>query len=116
MPRKARFYMPGVPAHVIQRGNNRQAVIFADEDYQAYLNWPTAGSQVSRCAIHAYVLTTDHVHPLVTPDEADAISRLMQYVGRYYVTYINGEFGGSGGLWEGRRKTTICWPAVATWN
>ena len=34
MPRKARFYLPGVPAHVIQRRYNRQAVFFADEDYQ----------------------------------------------------------------------------------
>ena len=37
MPRKPRFYLPGVPAHIVQRGNNRQAVFFSDEDYQAYL-------------------------------------------------------------------------------
>ena len=104
MPRKARFYLPGVPAHVIQRGNNRQAVFFADEDYQAYLNWLQAGSQLHGCAIHAYVLMTNHVHLLVTPDKRDAISRLIQYVGRYYVTYINGRYERSGSLWEGRHK------------
>jgi len=37
MPRKRRFYVPGVPAHVVQRGNNRQAVFFSEEDYRAYL-------------------------------------------------------------------------------
>ena len=107
MPRKARFYLPGVPAHVIQRGNNRQAVFFADEDYQAYLNWLKAGSHVYGCAIHAYVLMTNHVHLLVTPGKEAAISGLMQYVGRYYVTYINDRYGRSGSLWEGRRKGCV---------
>ena len=107
MPRKARFYLPGVPAHVIQRGNNRQPVFFADEDYQAYLNWLKAGSHVYGCAIHAYVLMTNHVHLLVTPGKEAAISGLMQYVGRYYVTYINDRYGRSGSLWEGRRKGCV---------
>ena len=107
MPRKARFYLPGVPAHVIQRGNNRQAVFFADEDYQAYLNWLKAGSRVHGCVIHAYVLMTNHVHLLVTPGKEAAISGLMQYVGRYYVTYINDRYGRSGSLWEGRRKGCV---------
>ena len=62
MPRKPRFYLPGVPAHIIQRGNNRQAVFFDDEDYQAYLSWLKSGAKSHGCAIHAYVLMTNHVH------------------------------------------------------
>jgi len=38
MPRKPRMYLPGIPAHVVQRGNNRDACFFADEDYRYYLN------------------------------------------------------------------------------
>lgn len=37
MPRRARLALPGVPLHLIQRGNNRQACFFADEDYRFYL-------------------------------------------------------------------------------
>ena len=37
MPRKARIRHAGVPQHVIQRGNNRTACFFADEDYRTYL-------------------------------------------------------------------------------
>lgn len=37
MPRKTRMYLPGIPAHVLQRGHNRDACIFADDDYQFYL-------------------------------------------------------------------------------
>jgi len=37
MPRKARMYTPGIPCHVIQRGNNRESSFFSDQDYQFYL-------------------------------------------------------------------------------
>ena len=37
MPRRARIIVPNTPQHVIQRGNNRQACFYADEDYQFYL-------------------------------------------------------------------------------
>jgi putative transposase len=37
MPRKTRMYLPGIPAHVVQRGHNRNACFFADDDYQFYL-------------------------------------------------------------------------------
>lgn len=39
MPRRARLALPGVPLHLIQRGNNRQACFFADEDYRIDLDW-----------------------------------------------------------------------------
>jgi len=104
MPRKPRFYLPDVPAHVIQRGNNRQAVFFSDDDYRAYLGWLKEGAVRRGCAIHAYVLMTNHVHLLVTPEARESISRTIQYVGRRYVTYVNHQYGRSGTLWEGRHK------------
>jgi len=38
MPRRARISIPGIPWHIIQRGNNRTVCFFADEDYQLYLH------------------------------------------------------------------------------
>lgn len=35
MSRKTRMYLPGIPAHVVQRGHNRSSCFFAD-DYQFY--------------------------------------------------------------------------------
>lgn len=107
MPRKPRFYLPGVPAHVIQRGNNRQAVFFCEEDYRAYLTWLWDGADKCGCSVHAYVLMTNHVHLLVSPDEKESISQLIQYVGRNYVTYVNRRYGRSGTLWEGRHKGSL---------
>jgi putative transposase len=38
MPRKPRVYLPEVPAHVVQRGNNREACFLEAENYQYYLD------------------------------------------------------------------------------
>ncbi|MBI1906127.1 MAG: transposase [Rhodocyclales bacterium] len=104
MPRKPRFYLPDIPAHIIQRGNSRQATFFAEEDYAAYLGWLRDGAELHGCAVHAYALMTNHVHLLVTPRDSGSISRLMQYVGRHYVKYVNHAYAKSGTLWEGRHK------------
>ncbi len=39
MPRRARIHLPDLPVHVVQRGHNRDACFFADEDYHAYRAW-----------------------------------------------------------------------------
>ena len=106
MPRKPRFFLSGMPVHVVQRGNNRQAIFFEAGDYRAYHGWLKAAAQRYRCAVHAYVLMTNHVHLLITPQDARAVSRMMQYVGRRYVPYINHEYGRTGTLWEGRFKSS----------
>ena len=61
MPRKPRFYLPGVPAHIVQRGNCRQAVFYDKNDYRAYLRWLAEGAEKHGCRVHAYVLMTNHV-------------------------------------------------------
>ena len=103
MPRKPRFYLPGIPAHVIQRGNNRQAVFFSDNDYAVFLDWLRAGAVEHGCAVHAYVLMTNHIHLLVSLKARDSISRMIQYVGRYYVSYVNSRYKRSG---TGPQSTT----------
>ena len=50
---------------------------------------------------------TNHVHLLLTPDDPQGISRLMQSLGRYYVRYVNQTHGRTGTLWEGRYKSTL---------
>ncbi len=107
MPRKPRFYLPNIPAHISQRGNNRQAVFFCDDDYAAYLACLDAGAKAHGCVLHAYVLITNHVHLLATPVSRLAVSRMVQYLGRHYVTYTNHQYRRSGTLWEGRHKGNI---------
>ncbi|VAW40680.1 hypothetical protein MNBD_GAMMA01-1144 [hydrothermal vent metagenome] len=38
MARLPRLNVPGIPQHVVQRGNNRQVCFFNDQDYAVYLD------------------------------------------------------------------------------
>ncbi len=107
MPRRARIVLAGVPAHLIQRGNNRGACFFALDDYRFYLHHLHAQALEAGCAIHAYCLMTNHVHLLLTPDRADGCGRLMKGLGQRYVQYVNRTYGRSGTLWEGRFRSCL---------
>ena len=107
MARQPRFIRPGEPQHVILRGNNREPVFCADEDYRFFRDKLCDASEKHQCAIHAYVFMTNHIHLLVTPSLADGISKMMQMLGRYYVQYFNYTYKRTGTLWEGRYKSSL---------
>lgn len=104
MPRPLRLDPPNIPQHVIQRGNDRQPCFFDDADYLRYLGDLRELALREGCAVHAYVLMTNHVHLLMTPATTGAVARLMQSLGRRYVRYINDRHRRTGTLWEGRYK------------
>lgn len=107
MPRRPRILLADYPLHIVQRGINREPCFFAEEDYQCYLHWLEEAARACGCAIHAYVLMTNHVHLLLTPQISGSPSRLMQSVGRRYVQYVNRFYRRSGSLWEGRYKSSV---------
>ena len=78
MARKPRFNLPGVPQHVVQRGNNRESCFLADADNRRYLRDLHDAALKNQAAIHAYVLMTNHVHILVTPGHPYSITHMMQ--------------------------------------
>jgi len=107
MPRRARLALPGIPWHIIQRGNNRAVCFHAEEDYQFYLHYLNEFADKFGCAIHAYVLMTNHVHLLLTPAKADSAGLMMKHLGQRYVQYINRTYQRSGTLWEGRFRSCL---------
>lgn len=107
MARLSRVCIPGIPLHIIQRGNNRQACFASDSDFAAYACWLEEHAAKNSVAIHAWVFMTNHVHLLVTPSAADGVPRLMQALGRRYVRYFNDAYGRTGTLWEGRYKSCV---------
>jgi putative transposase len=72
MARQPRIVLPGQSHHIVQRGNNRSPVFFADDDYRQYLEWLRGAADQHGCAVHAYVLMTNHWHLLATPLESPA--------------------------------------------
>ncbi len=107
MARLARVSLVDIPQHIILRCNNRQICFGNEVDMKAYLHWLKLFSKKYQVSIHAWVLMTNHVHLLCTPQKENAISRMMQSVGRMYVRYYNRSYRRSGTLWEGRFKSCL---------
>lgn len=107
MARLPRLTLPGYPHHVIQRGNNRQAIFSSTADYLTLLDMLDQNAKKFGVAIHAYVLMSNHFHLLVTPQTVAGLPQMMQAVGRSYVRYFNDTQQRSGTLWEGRYKSTL---------
>jgi len=107
MARQPRLDLPGIPRHVVQRGNDRQACFAADVDYGQYLRELQEAARKHGCAIHAFVLMTNHVHLLVTPTCLVAVSRMTQAVGRRYVGLFNARYRRTGTLRAGRFKAAL---------
>lgn len=107
MPRRARLILPGVPMHLIQRGNNRQICFIAEEDYRYYLDWLKGYADKTGCRIHAYVLMNNHVHLLVSSDTQEGVGTMMKHLGQRYTQYVNRTYRRSGTLWEGRYRSCL---------
>lgn len=107
MARLPRFVIPEQPQHVIVRGNNRTEIFCAEADYQFYLEKLQQACDKHACQLHAYVLMTNHLHLLITPQEEQSIGKAMQMLGRYYVQYYNYTYQRTGTLWEGRYKAPL---------
>ena len=98
MARLPRIVIPGEPLHIMHRGNNRQDIFQREEDYFRFLDTLKASLKQYDCDLHAYVLMTNHFHFLLTPHTVEALSGLMQSIGRRYVRYVNKEYNRSGTL------------------
>lgn len=107
MPRLPRIDIPGIPQHIVQRGNDRQPCFFTHLDRIRYLDELRELTMRCGCSVHAYVLMTNHVHLLLTASDRGQVSSLMQSLGRRYVRFVNLRYRRTGTLWEGRYKSCV---------
>ena len=107
MPRPRRLVLPSVPLHIIQRGNNRNPCFTHQNDYLVYLDMLRECALDSGCAVHAYVLMSNHVHLLLSPDDGASVSTMMRRLGQRYVQYFNRRHARTGTLWEGRFRSCL---------
>jgi putative transposase len=106
MARLPRLVIPHQPHHIGQFGVDHQLIFRESDDYHHFLNWLREAAKQYKVAIHAYVLMPNHLHVLATPDDANGLARMMQWVGRHYVPYFNRKYERAGTLWQGRFKAT----------
>jgi putative transposase len=102
MPRVARIVSSGAAHHVVQRGNNRQAVFFVDDDRRAYLGFLAEQCERHGVSLLAYCLMTNHVHLVAVPKTESSLARAVGRAHWLYTQYINRLHRRSGHLWQNR--------------
>lgn len=102
MPRKARLVDPGMPHHIIQRGNRRMPVFFDEGDYRMYKFLLAEHAAQEGVTFWAYCLMPNHVHLIVVPQGPESLARMFREAHRRYTAYINKREGWTGHLWQDR--------------
>ena len=102
MTRPHRRVIPGVPHHVVHRGNNRRHIASHAFDYWRLLEFIADAAERWRCSVHAVALMSNHLHLLVTPPEEDALPRLVQSFAQRYAEFRNRQRRATGKLFEQR--------------
>jgi putative transposase len=101
---------PGHTLHLVQRGYRRAACFFCERDRIAYLDGLERHAGTSGCAVHAYALMGNHVHLLLTPSRADAVSRLLHGLGRHHERHVSALHDRAGPLWDERVELRPVYP------
>ena len=107
MARIARAVAPGIPHHIIQRGNRRQQTFFTDGDYQSYLEVMSEWCMKFQVEIWAYCLMPNHIHLIAVPETKDGLNFAIGEAHRRYTRQINFREGWRGHLWQGRFASFI---------
>ena len=107
MSRLPRIDVVGVPQHIVVRGVDRQPCFFRDADRALYLGIVANAAARYSVAVHAFVLMTNHVHLLASGRALGALSAMMQLTGLRYVRRVNGLYGRTGTLFEGRFRGSL---------
>jgi putative transposase len=107
MARTARLVGPGLPHHVLQRGNRRQKVFFSDQDKSEYLRILKDQIREHGLKIWSYCLMDNHVHLIVVPGNKESLGLGIGETHKKYTRMVNFREGWRGYLWQGRFRSFI---------
>ena len=102
MSRLARIIVPGIPHHVTQRGNRREAIFFRDGDQDVYRALLAEQARKHGGAVSAYCLMPNHVHLILTPSDSAGLGRAVGEAHRRYTNFVNARGGWTGHLLQSR--------------
>jgi REP element-mobilizing transposase RayT len=104
MPRRPRnqIIVPGVPHHVVTRGNNRRRLFSYSTDYRRFVQYFEEAVLEHECTMQQVAAMPNHVHTILTPPAKDSLSDAMQSCLQRYARYRNEARSASGRLFEER--------------
>ncbi|WP_372369476.1 transposase [Candidatus Uabimicrobium sp. HlEnr_7] len=93
--------------HITTRCNNKSFYFQQDEDFIEYLKVIEKAREKYSFKLHAYCITSNHVHLLISTPTDDNLSRLMQFINGEYAKNYNRRHKRTGHFWGGRFYSTI---------
>lgn len=107
MPRAPRISLEGLVYHIINRGNNRQAVFKEEEDFDTYLKTVSRFKQKYSFKLYGYCLMNNHTHLIIEPTKSNTLSKIIQSITLSHIRLYHAKYKSSGHLWQGRFKNPI---------
>lgn len=107
MARRPRLFAPGLHYHVMARGNRREAVFQAPEDYALYLRLLARYLPRYAVTLLAYCLMPNHVHLVARTTQAP-LGQFMQGLQQSYTQRFNRRYEQVGHVFQGRYKALPC--------
>ncbi|MCY7316266.1 MAG: transposase [Rubrivivax sp.] len=112
MARLPRLSLPDHAHWLIQRGHGGRAVFTDAADRALYADLLREAAATEQVRLHALSLADAEVQLLATPPKLQSLSRMMQALGRRYVSAHHRRHGGSGTLWDGRFRCAVVEPGA----
>ena len=94
MRRVARIVIPGLAHQITQRGNNRQDVLFVNDDRRVYLTLLREESARHGLRVLGYCLMGNHVHTVGVPAREESLAKALGRTHWGYTQYVNRLHGG----------------------
>ena len=107
MARRIRLYYDHAIYHISIRGNNRQAILRADEDKNAFLATLSKFKGRFGFKLYSFVIMDNHSHLVVESNQIANISKIMQAITLSYSQKFRHKYNYTGYVWQGRFKSNL---------
>lgn len=107
MPRIVRGLIDGGIYHVLNRGNGGQKIFHKDGDYEAFIELIKEAKKRHYVEILGYCLMPNHFHMVLSPLQAEDLSKWMQWLMTSHVRRYHQHYKSAGHIWQGRFKSFL---------
>ena len=104
---RKRIFQDGRTYHITHRCHNRCFNLRFSLDRDNYLRRMWEAKRRYDVSLLDYIITSNHVHILISATDGSQISKFMQYVSSLTARDYNRRKEKTGALWEGRYRSTL---------
>ena len=107
MPRTARVLCDEGIYHILNRGNNKQAIFYNNSDYLTFKDMAKKYLSKYAIQIYNYALLPNHFHFLLIAIKAKELQKFMQGICQIYTRYHHRKYNSVGCLFQNRYKSLL---------